>query len=112
MRSLRKIYAKASGQWESLQTSSVPVLYVGAATCGRAAGAGDVIKRVQAEIWDKHIDAKLVQVGSLGLCCFEPLVVVHKLGSPQVCCGNVDSDVASSVGPIIQSSLHPILATN
>ncbi len=92
MRSLRKIYSKASDQWEALQTSSVPVLYVGAATCGRAAGAGDVITHLQTEIWNKHIDAKLVQVGCLGLCCFEPLVVVHKPGSPQVCYGNVDPD--------------------
>ena len=92
MRSLTKIYSKATDEWEALQTSSVPVLYVGAATCGRAAGAGDVIARVQAEIWDKDIDAKLVQVGCLGLCCFEPLVVVQKPGSPQVCYGNVDTD--------------------
>ena len=92
MRSLTKIYSKATDEWEALQTSSVPVLYVGAATCGRAAGAGDVIARVQAEIWDKDIDVKLVQVGCLGLCCFEPLVVVQKPGSPQVCYGNVDTD--------------------
>jgi NADH-quinone oxidoreductase subunit F len=75
-----------------LQTSSVPVLYVGTATCGRAAGAGDVIARIQTEIWNKNIDVKLVQVGCLGLCCFEPLVVVQKPGSPQVCYGNVDPD--------------------
>jgi len=97
MRSLTKKYSKATDQWEALQTSSVPVLYVGAATCGRAAGAGDVIARVQAEIWDKHIDAKLVQVGCLGLCCFEPLVVVHKPGSPQVCYGNVDPDKIAKI---------------
>jgi NADH-quinone oxidoreductase subunit F len=92
MKSLTKIYSKATEQWEALQTSSVPVLYVGTATCGRAAGAGDVIARIQTEIWNKNIDVKLVQVGCLGLCCFEPLVVVQKPGSPQVCYGNVDPD--------------------
>ena len=97
MRSLEEIYSKATDQWEALQTSSMPVLYVGAATCGRAAGAGDVIKRLKAEIRDKHIDAKLVEVGCLGLCCFEPLVVVHKPGLPQVCYGNVDPDKIAGI---------------
>jgi len=97
MRSLKEHYSEAADQWEALQTSSTPVLYVGAATCGRAAGAGDVIKRLQAEIRDKRIDAKVVEVGCLGLCCFEPLVVVHKPGSPQVCYGNVDPDKIASI---------------
>ena len=97
MRSLKEHYSEAADQWEALQTSSTPVLYVGAATCGRAAGAGDVIKRLQAEIRDKRIDAKVVEVGCLGLCCFEPLVVVHKPGSPQVCYGNVDPDKSASI---------------
>ena len=65
MKSLRKFYSEATDRWEELQTSSVPVLYVGAATCGRAAGAGHVIERLQAEIRNKHIDAKLVEVGCL-----------------------------------------------
>ena len=97
MRSLKEVYSEATDRWEELQTSSVPVLFVGAATCGRAAGAGDVIERLQAEIRDKHIDAKLVEVGCLGLCCFEPLVVVHKPGRPQVCYGNVGPDRIASI---------------
>ena len=97
MRSLKKVYSEATDRWEELQTSSVPVLFVGAATCGRAAGAGDVIERLQAEIRDKNIDAKLVEVGCLGLCCFEPLVVVHKPGLPQVCYGNVGPDRIASI---------------
>ncbi|KPK43655.1 MAG: NADH dehydrogenase [Phycisphaerae bacterium SG8_4] len=97
MKSLDKYYLEATDRWQTLQTSSVPVLYVGAATCGRAAGAGDVIKRLQAEIRDKHVDVKLVEVGCLGLCCFEPLVVVHKPGSPQVCYGKVDPDKSAGI---------------
>jgi len=97
MRSLKETYSEATDQWEALQSSSVPVLYVGAATCGRAAGAGNVIKRLEAEIRDKRIDAKVVEVGCLGLCCFEPLVVVHKPGSPQVCYGKVSPDKIAGI---------------
>ena len=97
MRPLKEIYSDAADQWEALQTSSMPVLYVGAATCGRAAGASDVIERLKVEIRNKHIDAKVVEVGCLGLCCFESLVVVHKPGSPQVCYGKVDPDKIASI---------------
>jgi NADH-quinone oxidoreductase subunit F len=97
MKSLEKHYTDALEQWQALQTSSVPVLYVGAATCGRAAGAGEVMARLQAEIRDKRIDAKLVEVGCLGLCCFEPMVVVHKPGSPQVCYGKVDPERIAAI---------------
>jgi NADH-quinone oxidoreductase subunit F len=92
MKSLEEHYSEATERWQALQRSSVPVLYVGAATCGRAAGAGDLIERLRAEIRNKRIDAKVVEVGCLGLCCFEPLVVVQKPGSPQVCYGNVSPD--------------------
>jgi NADH-quinone oxidoreductase subunit F len=92
MRSLKETYSEATNRWDALQTSSVPVIYVGAATCGRAAGAGDVIERLKAEIRNKRIDAKVVEVGCLGLCCFEPLVVVHKPDYPQICYGNVNPD--------------------
>ncbi len=97
MRSLKEHYSEATDRWEALQTSSVPVLYVGAATCGRAAGAGEVIERLKAEIRGKRIDAKIVEVGCLGLCCFEPLVVVQKPGSPQVCYGKVDPDKIAGI---------------
>jgi len=97
MKSLREYYSEATDQWEALQASSIPVLYVGTATCGRAAGAGEVIKRLQTEIRNRRSDAKVVEVGCLGLCCFEPLVVVHKPGSPKVCYGNVSPDRIAAI---------------
>ncbi len=97
MKSLEEYYSEATNRWEALQAGEIPVFYVGAATCGRAAGAGDVIERLQAEIRARKMDAKVVEVGCLGLCCLEPLVVIHKPGFPQVCYGGVDPDRIVSI---------------
>ncbi len=97
MRSLTEVYSEAKDRWEELEASSVPVFLVGSATCGRAAGAEDVIESLQTQIKTKHIDARVVEVGCLGLCCFEPLVVVHKPGSPRICYGNVGPDKIISI---------------
>ncbi len=92
MTSLQKIFTKAQAQWQSLQESKVPIFYVGAATCGRAAGAMEVLEALRNHIEAKKLKAAVVEVGCLGPCSFEPLVIVHKSGAPQVCYGNVGPD--------------------
>lgn len=92
MTSLQQVCTKAKARWDELQDSKVPVFFVGAATCGRAAGATDVLEALREYIERKKLDIKVVEVGCLGPCSFEPLVIVHKSGSPRVCYGNVGPD--------------------
>ncbi len=92
MTPLQKAFSEAKSQWRKLQESKVPVFYVGAATCGRAAGATEVLERLRGHIRSKKIKASIVEVGCLGLCYLEPLVIVHKQGNPRVCYGNVGLD--------------------
>jgi len=92
MTSLQQIYTEAQAQWRELQDSEVPVFFVGAATCGRAAGATEVLQRLRDHIEAKKINALVVEVGCLGPCSFEPLVIVHKSGTPRVCYANVGPD--------------------
>jgi NADH-quinone oxidoreductase subunit F len=92
MTSLQQIYTKAQQQWRQLQESEIPVFFVGAATCGRAAGATEVLQVLRDHIERKKIDAKVVEVGCLGPCSFEPLVIVHKSGAPRVCYANIGPD--------------------
>jgi NADH-quinone oxidoreductase subunit F len=89
---LRQIYTKTQAQWRELQESELPVFYVGAATCGRAAGATEVLQVLRDHIKAKKINALVVEVGCLGPCSFEPLVIVHKSGTPRVCYANVGPD--------------------
>jgi len=92
MTSLQQVFTEAQAQWDKLQESEVPIFFVGAATCGRAAGATEVLQCLRGHIKSKKLNVLVIEVGCLGPCSFEPLVIVHKSGFPRVCYGNVGPD--------------------
>jgi len=92
MISLQQVFTHAQAEWKGLQESKIPIFFVGAATCGRAAGATEVLERLRSHIRAKGLKALVVEVGCLGPCSFEPLVIVHKSGAPRICYGNVGPD--------------------
>jgi NADH:ubiquinone oxidoreductase subunit F (NADH-binding)/NAD-dependent dihydropyrimidine dehydrogenase PreA subunit/(2Fe-2S) ferredoxin len=89
MTALDAVYATARARWQELETSPVPVFFIGTATCGRAAGAGETIERLRAEIEARGTPARVIETGCLGPCSLEPLMIVHKPGAPRVCFGKV-----------------------
>ena len=89
MNHLDTLYKESLHEWERLAESERPVFFVGAATCGRAAGAGDVLDYLNGEISRRSLDAAVVEVGCLGPCFLEPLVIVQKPGMPGICYRNV-----------------------
>ena len=89
MMSLQQAYAAAAERWQALETSRVPIFFVGAATCGRAAGAGETLERLRAEIQAQKLEAHVIETGCLGPCSLEPLMIVHKPDAPRVCFGKV-----------------------
>lgn len=66
------------------------VFYVGAGTCGLAAGAEEILKQLQIEIVSRGLDAEVKTVGCLGYCEREPIVDVRLPGLSRVSFGNVD----------------------
>jgi NADH-quinone oxidoreductase subunit F len=86
---LQEAYKKAQAEWQELERSEAPVFLVGAATCGRAAGAGDVLDALRGALDSRNLKGRVIEVGCLGLCSFEPTVVVQKNGEARVCYGNV-----------------------
>ncbi len=97
MRPLDAAYTAAEERWQALETSSVPIFFVGAATCGRAAGAAETIARLRAEIESRSLQAQIVETGCLGPCSLEPLMIVHKPGAPRVCFGTVGPNQAVQI---------------
>jgi len=89
MTSLSHAYVSARARWERLAGGSAPVFFIGAATCGRAAGAEETVASLRAEIAANSLQAEVVETGCLGPCSLEPLVIVHKPGAPRLCFGNV-----------------------
>ncbi|MGQ9556400.1 MAG: NADH-quinone oxidoreductase subunit NuoF [Desulfurispora sp.] len=70
---------------------------VGAATCGRAAGALTVLEAVRQTVQRLGLPAEVREVGCLGHCYAEPLLVVAKPGWPMVAYGYVDEGVAGRI---------------
>ena len=101
MNSLRKRIESAKQKWEALQTSEKPVIYIGAASCGRAAGAVQLIAQTERFLKENKVDAQIVQVGCIGPCYLEPLVDVRMPGAPRVSYNNVTS---KSLVPILESA--------
>lgn len=89
MNPLEERYQEAASEWRQLEESDSPVFLVGAATCGRAAGAADVLQALEEVIAEKGVKAQVIEVGCLGPCFLEPLVIVQKPGMARVCYGNV-----------------------
>ena len=87
------IKKQAESQWRELQ-SGKPVIMVGAATCGRAAGALEVLRAIKGELKKQRLDCPVVEVGCMGHCYAEPIVIISKPGYPPICYGQVNPVIA------------------
>ncbi|MBI2860986.1 MAG: NADH-quinone oxidoreductase subunit NuoF [Chloroflexi bacterium] len=93
---------KAIADWEELERGARPRIYIGSATCGRAAGALKLVGVIEAELARHNIQADIVHVGCIGLCYLEPLVDIVKPGRPRISYANV---TPRNVGKIIEEYL-------
>ncbi len=90
----REIKSRANSQWQELRNGGKPVIMVGAATCGRAAGALEVIRVMKDEVRKHKLDCPVVEVGCMGHCYAEPIVIISKPGYPPICYGLVNPVIA------------------
>jgi NADH-quinone oxidoreductase subunit F len=88
---------EAITKWEELTRSDVPVIYLGTASCGRAAGALDVLQTLQETLLQYHLQARIIQVGCIGPCYLEPLMDIAMPGSPRVSYANVTPEKAKKI---------------
>jgi NADH-quinone oxidoreductase subunit F len=80
---------KAERKWTQLQNNERPLIYVGAGSCGLAAGAAEVITAIESYLQNKNIFADLMRVGCIGPCYLEPLVDIQMPGQPRISYSNV-----------------------
>jgi len=88
-----EIRDKAKSEWQALQESTY--VLVNAATCGRAAGALEVVDAFERELSRGRLKTLVLQVGCMGLCYAEPLVVICKPDSLRVVYANVTPELVS-----------------
>jgi len=107
-----EIRKQAMSEWEALQRSDKPRILVGAATCGIAAGALDVLEAIHKELARRNIDAIVTQVGCIGCCYAEPIVDIIKPNCPRISYGSVTPEIVSRLieDYIINDNPRPDLA--
>ena len=74
-----------------------PWLRVGTALCGQAAGADAVVTALRDALESQGVEARLSEVGCIGLCYAEPLLDVQLPGGPRVFYGNFDPGRAGDI---------------
>ena len=74
-----------------------PWLRVGTALCGQAAGADAVVSALRDALESQGVDARISEVGCIGLCYAEPLLDVQLPGGPRVFYGNFDPGRAGDI---------------
>jgi NADH:ubiquinone oxidoreductase subunit F (NADH-binding)/NAD-dependent dihydropyrimidine dehydrogenase PreA subunit len=90
MNDLQSLYTRAQQEWEQLEHTAEPVIYVGMGSCGIASGADQVWERASEIIRKENLNVRLMKVGCIGPCYLEPLVDIRKPGMPRMCFNNVD----------------------
>ena len=80
MSAYEELKAEADKRWQELVNGDRPWIRVGTVLCGHAAGAYQVIDALNAELKRRDIQARIDEVGCLGICYAEPLVDILKPG--------------------------------
>ena len=88
----QELKAKATSYWETRSNGDIPLIRIGTAMCGHAAGAYRVAARLKNVLAEKSIEANFDEVGCLGLCYAEPLLDIKKPGKPRIFFNNVAID--------------------
>ncbi len=92
-----EIRSRAVAEWQALESSDKPIIFVGAATCGRAAGAGAVMEAINSALAQHGLEARVFPVGCIGLCYAEPIVALAKPGKPRIVYGNLTPELAAQL---------------
>jgi len=89
----QRIKRRAQARWRELQGAKA-VIMVGAATCGRAAGALTVLRAFKDELKKQNLDIPVLEVGCMGHCYAEPVAIIARKGFP----------------PIVYQQVNPVIA--
>ena len=93
----REIQKRAQSHWREIWNGQTPVILVGTATCGRAAGALEVLQAVKEAVKKQSLNCFIYEVGCMGHCYAEPLVILRKPGFPSICYGRVSPVLAENL---------------
>jgi (2Fe-2S) ferredoxin len=102
MNNLESHRTQARAAWNRLKLSNLPTIHLGMASCGRAAGAPQVLSEVEAILAENSLTANIIQVGCIGPCYLEPLMDITLPGKPRISYANMTQEKTRI---IVESSL-------
>lgn len=107
-----ELQARAQKKWKDIENASIPIIRVGVATCGLAAGAGEVIEAIEDELKKLNLNVKIINVGCIGCCYAEPIIDIQKPGKPRILYNYVTPDKAREIirDYIVNDNPRPDLA--
>ena len=79
------------------ETVSIPVIYIGAGTCGLGAGAAKTLEAINKYISENEIKADVLEVGCIGLCSSEPMMDIQLPGYNRISFEKVDENVVETI---------------
>ncbi len=99
LKSVEELRAFQQKQQELLKQTSQEnlVIYIGAGTCGLAAGAGETMEQIKLELGKRNLTAQITTVGCIGMCVREPLVDVQLPNQPRITYGNVKPEMVARI---------------
>jgi NADH:ubiquinone oxidoreductase subunit F (NADH-binding)/(2Fe-2S) ferredoxin len=100
--SFNEIQNEAKGSWSKLVSSDIPLVRIGTAICGHAAGAIEILEALRIEINRLNLQVNVQEVGCIGLCYAEPLLDIQRSGGPRVFYKNVTPDM---IPELVESAL-------
>ena len=95
--SFEEIREQGLDRWRGLTAGTRPWIRIGAALCGKAAGADAVIAALVERMDQKRVSAMVSEVGCLGPCFAEPLVDVSMPDGSRVVYRNVTPELAARI---------------
>ena len=93
----KQLKQRAESSWDSLVKGSPARIFVGTATCGRSAGGLQVVEAFEKAIAESGVEARVHQVGCIGLCYAEVLVDIIAPGRPRITYSNVTPEIAETL---------------
>ena len=88
---------QALNRWQAERSGERPLVLVGAAMCGRSAGALTTLVALRQEAQQRNIDVLIRESGCMGHCYAEPLVVVYSAGWDPIAYHHVGPGVGRAI---------------
>ena len=93
----QEIKQRADTEWKELWGGEKTLILIGTATCGRSAGALNTKKVFEDELTGRGFEVNIIEVGCMGPCYAEPLILIIKPDNPGICYRNITPDKAKEL---------------